>query len=62
MPDLTGALMRRAADQTDDARDHDELHAAAEVLDGDPVWAYTNQYVKRWIDGLVETHGIEAEW
>lgn len=62
LPDLTGDLLRAAADATDDAHDHDELRAAAEVLDSDGIWAYQNPYVRRWIDELCKLHEIEAEW
>jgi hypothetical protein len=49
-----------AADKTNDVHDHDELHAAGAVLAGDPIWAETDRYVKRWLDGLREMHSIRA--
>jgi hypothetical protein len=43
------------ADETNDIHDHDELHAAAAVLElmpENPVLAEDN-YISRWIDGLL---------
>jgi hypothetical protein len=45
------------ADETNDIHDHDELHAAAAVLElmpENPVLAEDN-YISRWIDGLLDT-------
>ena len=44
-----GKRLHKLADEQNDARDHDELHAAGAVahLHG------RNQYVTRWIDGLL---------
>lgn len=45
--------LQTLADETDDAADHDELHAAAEVLrllTGNP---YDEDYVARWIYQLL---------
>lgn len=44
-------LLMQAADETNDAKDHDELHAAA-VVCLSPV--RRNPYVQRWISELVE--------
>lgn len=45
--DLADALQRRA-DETDDARDHDELHAAADVVRS----RVHTDYIDRWVDEL----------
>jgi hypothetical protein len=50
----TGAALHAAADATNDAADHDELHAAAAIIEGVP----GSVYVTRWIAGLVERHGV----
>ncbi len=62
MAELTGADFHAAADQTDDAADHDELHAAGAVMDGDSIWAYSDPYVRRWIDGLRTRFNIGGDW
>lgn len=59
--ELSGELLRAAADETDDAHDHDELHAAAVIMESDPIWATSEPYVKRWLEGLVRAHKIDAE-
>jgi gluconate kinase len=49
-----GAILRVAADETNDAADHDEVHAAAEVaklLAGDD---FDDSYIDRWLDGILE--------
>ena len=60
MSDQLTAALHRAADETNDARDHDELHAAAMV-----VWFAQNdenvladRYIGRWIDGLRKRHNL----
>jgi endoglucanase Acf2 len=53
MSDLS-RLLHAAADETNDAHDHDELHAAAVIVGWpDDDWGAEEQYVRRWIDGLV---------
>lgn len=49
-------LLHASADETNDADEHDELHAAgaiAQMLAGKP---HNAEYVSRWIDGLVRKH------
>lgn len=58
---VTPAIFRLVADQANDAGDHDELHAAAEVLQSDAIWATSNPYVMRWLLGLKKRYGIEGE-
>ena len=58
LDDLTGEDYPRAADATNDAADHDELHAAGTVLESDPIWAVTTPYITRWLRGLAERHGL----
>jgi hypothetical protein len=43
----------RAADEANDAHDHDELHAAGAIV-GSPAYVdlYDIEYVARWLDGL----------
>lgn len=60
LDDLTGADFHRAADETNDAADHDELHAAGVILESDPIWALTTPYVLRWLQGLVKRHGLRV--
>lgn len=52
-----GKRLHKLADEQNDARDHDELHAAGAVahLHG------RNKYVTRWIDGLLAANGVERE-
>lgn len=45
--DLAESL-QRVADETDDARDHDELHAAADVVRSQ----VHTEYIDRWVDEL----------
>jgi gluconate kinase len=48
------ARLHAAADESNDAADHDELHAAGAVtqmLAGEP---YNPEYVQRWLAGLAE--------
>lgn len=49
-----------AADLTNDPADHDELHAAGALLDLDYGRGelLLNNYVHRWIVGLMSRHGI----
>lgn len=49
-----------AADRTNDSHDHDELHAAAQVLGSDPIWAESDRYVSRWLQGLRELHHLPS--
>lgn len=43
------------ADETNDVHDHDELHAAAAVLEFGSQYPdiFLEQYIARWIDGLL---------
>ena len=52
----TGAALHAAADATNDATDHDELHAAGVIAEGGMHWG--DPYVTRWIAGLVERHQV----
>ena len=60
LDDLTGSDYHRAADETNDAAGHDERHAAAVILDSDPIWAVTTPYIARWLRGLADRHAIAA--
>jgi hypothetical protein len=55
LSDDLARLLHAAADETNDAADHDELHAAAVVAGED--WQLLSpdgaHYVERWIDGVV---------
>lgn len=42
------------ADETNDAADHDELHAAAEVVRLRAGLPYDESYLNRWIQGLLQ--------
>lgn len=46
-----------AADETDDSYDHDELHAAADVVRA----GLSTRYIDRWVAGLEHRHGITTE-
>lgn len=54
------SAFHRAADSTDDAADHDELHAAARVIafDYGDGRLGNDKYISRWIVGLRQRHGI----
>lgn len=43
-----------AADETDDARDHDELHAAADIVRT----GFHSRYVDRWVEELEKRWGL----
>jgi hypothetical protein len=60
-PDYDLALrLHLAADWTNDAADHDELHAAGAVLQLS--WGLLaprdREYIARWIEGLVARHEL----
>lgn len=44
--------LHEAADNGNDALDHDELHAAAAVLEMLAGEEYSPAYINRWVDGL----------
>lgn len=48
--------LNEAADETNDAYDHDELHAAADVVRS----GLTSNYIDRWIEGLETRSGITS--
>jgi len=48
------ARLHRAADQTNDARDHDELHAAGAVVELSRGTGCNLEYIGRWISGLLQ--------
>ena len=57
----------QAADSTNDANDHDELHAAGMILHLDLITGDLDDgallnvaYVKRWITNLRMRHGIRS--
>jgi len=49
--------LNAAADETDDSYDHDELHAAADVVRA----GLSTDYIDRWVAGLEHRHGITTE-
>ncbi len=53
--------LHRAADLTDDAADHDELRAAgaAVQLNWGLLGLIDQDYLRRWVAGLGERHGID---
>jgi hypothetical protein len=44
--------LNKIADQTNEAHDHDELHAAADVVR----LGVSSPYIDRWIAGLIKLH------
>lgn len=60
MTDPLAEAFHRAADETNDAHDHDELHAAASLLERDYGVGelMLDDYVHRWIIGLMHRYGI----
>lgn len=50
-PLRTSRLLRQMADETNDARAHDEMHAASVIVMTD---VRNHPYVHRWIEGLLE--------
>lgn len=53
------AAFHEAADKTNDAQDHDELHAAGAVLAMMTGMPYDVEYIHRWIGRLVVTHQLQ---
>lgn len=53
----TAAILNEAADRTNDSHDHDELHAAAFVVD--QVKRGESEYVDRWIAGLFDMQVVK---
>lgn len=53
------AAFHEAADKTNDAQDHDELHAAGAVLAMMAGMPYDADYIHRWIGRLIVTHQIQ---
>lgn len=53
---LRAERLNVAADETNDAYDHDELHAAADVVRA----GLTSNYIDRWVEGLERRCGITA--
>jgi hypothetical protein len=49
--------LNAAADETDDSFDHDELHAAADVVRE----GVSSNYIDRWVAGLEHRHNIVTE-
>lgn len=49
--------LNAAADETDDSFDHDELHAAADVVRA----GLRSNYIDRWVEGLERRTGIVAD-
>lgn len=47
--------LHQAADRTNDARDHDELHAAGAVVELSRGTGCNLEYIGRWIGGLLRT-------
>lgn len=53
-----GFMLRERADEANDAFDHDEIHAAAEVarmMDGE---TFDVSYIDRWLAGIAERLGL----
>lgn len=53
-----GFMLRLAADETNDAADHDEVHAAAEIAKMLAGEMYEDTYIERWLDGIVKRMGL----
>jgi hypothetical protein len=55
--ELRATLFHIYADQTNDAHDHDELHAAGEICEAFKHVGFSkDSYVQRWLEGLAKEH------
>jgi len=66
--DLSNAFHRKA-DESNDADDHDELHAAGMILHLDLITGdlgdgalMNEEYIRRWVKNLAERHNIKTSW
>lgn len=57
--DPIAEALHAAADKTNDAYDHDELHAAGAIVQLSSSEPFNHQYIGRWIEGLL--HRIEDD-
>lgn len=60
LPQHLHVVLHRAADETDDAADHDELHAAGAVAAMMQGAEYDPEYIYRWLDGLKKLHNLKG--
>lgn len=49
----TARSLHERADRTNDAADHDEMHAAGAMVEAWLGLPYNSEYINRWIAGVV---------